>query len=201
MLLIVYAILTGILCLLAAYSIGDPRMFDGEFLENADFDADGALLLLVSGFFLLAIVERVLFFTCVFFVSRFTYRAMRNLYTVGSTVPDVSPSGTIYWYFVPFANFVVPASAMYQLYKGSVEEAGQVHRSGLVSWWWTAWLLSLLASVVSNSQFTPTYVLGPAIASGMLLSGLAALLLRQLISRITTAQQGIMQSSAAQVFA
>ncbi len=200
-LLIVYALVAGVLTLLASYGLADPRMFDETAIATADIETEGILFLVVSVFFLLAIAERVLFFTCAFFVGRFTFRAMKNLYTVGSVVPDKSPSATIYWYIVPFANFVVPASAMSEIYRGSIEETGQIHTSSLVSYWWTAWLVSLFGSIVANSRFTPIEVLGPAIVIGMGFSLVAALLLRQLIRRIASAQQVILHSGAAQVFA
>lgn len=200
-LLIIYPIVAVLAAMSASYGIMDPRMFSEEAIGSANVDTDGTMILVAVVFSLFAVLERVVFFICVFLVGRFTYRAMRNLYTVGSAVPVQSPAGSVYWYAVPFANFAVPASAMSEIYKGSIEETGRVHTSKLVSYWWTAWLLSLAAAIVSNSQFTPIEVLGAAVAISMLFSALAALALRLLIQRIATAQQVILQTGAAQVFA
>jgi hypothetical protein len=200
-LLIIYALVAVLAGLVSAYGIVDTRMFSEEAIANADIDADSTMIMAAVVFSLLAVLERLVFFICVFFVGRFTYRAMRNLYTVGSMVPEKSPAGTIYWYVVPFANFVVPASAMSEIYRGSIEETGRVHKSNLVGYWWTAWLVSLAAAIVSNSRYTPIDVLGIAVTISLLFSGLAALLLRVLIQRIAAAQQVIMQTGAAQIFA
>ncbi len=200
-LLLIYALVAAGIGMLSAYGLIDARMLDEQAISNVDPDVDPVPLLMASAFFFLAIAERILFFTCAFLVGRFTFRAMKNLYTVGSVIPDKSPAATIYWYFVPFANFFAPSSAMSEIHRGSLEEAGQVNRSEIVKLWWSAWIVSLIASSVTNSTLTPLGVLYPALVVAMLSTALAALFLRTLIQRITRAQQAIMQTGAANVFA
>jgi hypothetical protein len=199
-LLIVYALAAFVTMLLSAYAFADPRLFDEEALAAADPEADRVLILVAVAFFLSVLVERALFFTCAFFVARFTFRSMKNLYTVGSRVPEHSPAATIYWYIVPFANFVVPASVMSQLYQGSVKAVGKRPVSDMIQYWWTAWVIALVAGVVSGNRYMTLDIASAAVVIGMGASALAALFLRRLIRLIADAQHVLMQSASVEVF-
>ena len=48
-----------------------------------------------------AVIQTVLFWFCVVLVGRVTFRAMKNLYTVGSKFPEMSPGWAVGWYFIP----------------------------------------------------------------------------------------------------
>jgi Domain of unknown function (DUF4328) len=199
--LIIYVVLTSAIALISSYGLVDPRLFDEEALTYIDVEEDALLVLLATAFFFLAIAERLLFFACAFLVGRFTFRAIKNLYTVGSIIPDKSPAATIYWYFVPFANFFAPSSGMSEIHRGSLDEAGQENRSNIVKFWWSAWVVGIIASAVANSSVTPLEVLYPSLMVTMLAFALAAFFLRSLVMRITAAQQVLMNTGAANVFA
>lgn len=200
-LLVIYAAVALLLGAMSAYGMYDPGVLDEDVLSIADPEEDGALLLFASVFFLVAMAERVIFFICVFLVCRFSYRAMKNLYTVRSGVPEMSPGASVYWYFVPIAFWFMPALGMSQIYHASIAETGRAGRSRLVSFWWAAWILSLVASGVANSSLTPLEAIYPALLIAMVLSATAALCLRLLVVRIADAQQSILHNAAAQVFA
>jgi hypothetical protein len=199
--LVIYAVVAGLLAAMSAYGIYDPRVLDEDVLSVVDPEEDAALLLFASAFFLVALAERALFFVCVFLVCRFSYRAMKNLYTVRSALPDMSPGAAVYWYFVPIAFWFMPVQGMSQIYHGSIAETGSPDNSRLVSYWWTAWVLSVIGSTVANSSLAPLEVTYPALMIAMAFSVVAALLLRRLVGRITEAQQSILHTGAAQVFA
>ena len=188
--LLVYAIVAGVRALALSYGIFDPQMLTAEEIDTEDPASliAGIASLVYIGLYLLG---GLLFLACAFLVGRFTYRAMRNLYTVRSTTPEISPIGTVLWYFVPFANLVMPANAMSQIHHGSIEETGSMNVSNLVSWWWGSWLAGNILSNVGG------WVMSSAIAAGIgisvvaiLLNVAAALTLRKLLHRIRTAQDG-----------
>lgn len=199
-LLIIHAVVCFISAIAASYIFVDPAMFADERMESADPDTDAVYLIFLSAFSLTALAERVLFFICVFFVCRFTFRAMKNLYTVGSMTPEVTPSMSAAWYFVPFAMWVMPSVAMSQIHEGSVEENGRQNQSKLVSYWWGAWLVAQAASVVTNLSFAPADIMGYAVFIAMLFLGIAALLLRVLVLRITQLQDVLMLTGKAATF-
>tara|TARA_R110000772_G_scaffold221642_1_gene332059 strand:+ start:632 stop:1345 length:714 start_codon:yes stop_codon:yes gene_type:complete len=198
--LIIYAIVSALLATSLLYTFFDSRMMDANAIEMATED-DWPLLLASVSFFLFYAAERILFVICAFGVGRFTFRAMANLYTVRSAVPDMSPGSTVFWYFVPFANFVMPANAMSEIHHGSIAETGSLNTSSLVSWWWSAWLGFTILSTVSNltSNYLILSVSTTCLAS---LSGAAAaLILRRLVRRIRSAQDQFTQGDLADTFA
>lgn len=200
-LLILYIIAALAVAGLAAYGFVDPRLLDPDALEMADMEADGLLLTVASLFFLTTLIERAIFFVCVFLVCRFSYRAMRNLYTVRSAIPDMSPAATVYWYFVPFASWFMPPSGMSEILKGSLAEAGLADKGGAVSRWWGCWIISILAATIANFSFVPPEFTYPAIIVAMVFSALAAFLLGQLVTTIAEAQLFLLNADAASQFA
>lgn len=199
-LLIVYSIAALTVAAIGAYGIADPRLMDPDAIEMADPAEDGTLILAAMLFFLLTVAERLLFFICVFFVCRFSYRAMRNLYTVRSAIPDMSPAATVYWYFVPVATWFMPPIGMSEIRQGSFAEAGWTARGGPVSLWWGSWIVSLIAASVANFPQTPASVAFPSVVVAMVASAVSALLLRSLVLKIAKAQLFILKADAASQF-
>jgi hypothetical protein len=199
-LLIIYVVVCGVLVIATSYWLVDPRMFEAEPLVQDNSPENERLFLALGIFSLVAIAERLLMFTCAFFVGRFTYRAMKNLYTVRSPVPDMSPIGTVLWYFVPFANLVKPSQGVHEIYTGSYEEAGLPVKSGMVSRWWGAWVVGLIAGVVSNSRFSSTEVVFGAVMISVVSGAIAALLLRGIIRDIAEAQEAMIMGGRVSAF-
>ncbi|KCZ91664.1 hypothetical protein HJO_11122 [Hyphomonas johnsonii MHS-2] len=198
-LLPIYALVSVLLAACIAYSFLDARMMDPYAIEDAT-EEDWLLLVIASSVFLLYVAERVLLVICAFTVGRFTYRAMRNLYTVRSAVPDMSPASTVYWYFVPFANFIMPANAMSEIHHGSIAETGSLNTSSLVSWWWSAWLAFNILSSVSNLMSDQFMFSLTTSVIATLSGGAAALLLARLVRRIRTAQDQFTHGNLADTF-
>ena len=199
--LLVYAIVSVLLALALSYTFVDARMLDEYAFEDAT-DDDYLLIIASSLVFLLYVAERALFIICAFTVARFTYRAMRNLYTVRSTVPDMSPGATVYWYFVPIATWFLPAKGMSEIHQGSIEETGALNTSNLVSWWWGTWLVMSILSFISNfmGRTDPIMSIAVGIVS-IVLGAVSAFFLRKLVRRIRTAQDQFSQGNLAETFA
>jgi hypothetical protein len=199
-LLVIYVVVCGLFVLATSYWLIDPRMFEAEPLVQGNSPEDERLFLALGIFSLVAIAERLLMFTCAFFVGRFTYRAMKNLYTVRSPVPDMSPIGTVLWYLVPFANLVKPSQGVYEIYAGSFEEAGLPAKTGVVSRWWGVWVVGLISGAISNFSFVSTEVVFGAVMVSVVSGAIAALLLRGIIHDIAEAQEAMIMGGRVSAF-
>ncbi len=101
---------------------------------------------IVAGLVYLAITIAAFFLAC-----RFTYRTMRTLHTVKSPAAEISPFWSVGFYFVPFANLVMPANAMSQIYHGTHEAVGEKSRhASPIPIWWTCWLLSRIIESIAD---------------------------------------------------
>ena len=97
-----------------------------------------------------AVIQTVLFWFCVVLVGRVTFRAMKNLYTVGSKFPEMSPGWAVGWYFIPIANLWQPAKGMSQIYHGTYHAVGEATPSeSRIAVWWTCWLITNFAANIA----------------------------------------------------
>jgi len=107
--------------------------------------------LVMIDYFIIAmgLIHTALFWMTVMFVARVTYRAMRNLHTIGSKFPEMSPAWAVGWYFIPIANLWQPAKGMSQIYNGTFAAVGEtVPGESRIAIWWTCWLLgNIIANV------------------------------------------------------
>ncbi|MEM6556080.1 MAG: DUF4328 domain-containing protein [Pseudomonadota bacterium] len=153
------------------------------------------------------IVQTVLFWFCVLLVSRFTYRAMKNLYTVGSSFPEMSPGWAVGWYFIPIANLWQPAKGMSQIYHGSHHSIGEpVPSESRIALWWTCWILTNILANISVrtaggfSNMTPGIVSFSFDAASSLTGALSAVFLLRLMTPIARRQELFKHGGVANVF-
>lgn len=199
-LLPLYVIWKAVMLLVTLFWLADPRMFDAGALETLYAEEEPLLSMVLGIYALTAIGERLLFFICAFFVGRFTYRAMKNLYTARNRWPEMSPLGTVLWYFVPFANLVKPPQGLHEIYKGSLEEAGLAFPDGRISKWWAAWLVSVVAGALSNMSFASSAVVFVSVVIFTVSGALAAWWLRGIVNEIAETQEVMMTGGRASVF-
>lgn len=114
--------------------------FDLATLERID-----TLIMLIT------IAQLVLFWGCAVVVGRCTYRAMRNLYTVGSKHAEMAPGWTVGWYIIPIASLFKPAEGMSQIVHGTRSAVGNLAstRSG-IPLWWTCWILTNITQTIAG---------------------------------------------------
>jgi DNA-directed RNA polymerase subunit RPC12/RpoP len=78
------------------------------------------------------------------------HRAYSNLVPLGAARLRQSPGLALAFWFIPFANFVMPALAVQDMWRNSDPDpqrsAADVRPSGLVRAWWGMWLLANLLS-------------------------------------------------------
>lgn len=78
-----------------------------------------------------------------------TFRVAWNVRHLGAKGFDSSPAMSVGWYFVPFANLVMPYRALRQVYSASLDPAGwdDGMRPIVASWWWLILLSGVLSKV------------------------------------------------------
>ena len=114
--------------------------FDIETLEVIDMFIIGV-----------GVLQLVLFWACAIIVARITYRAMRNLFTVGNDIAEMSPGWTVGWYFIPFASFFKPVEGMSQIMHGTRKAVGEKpFVPTAIPVWWTGWVLTNILAAVSG---------------------------------------------------
>ena len=152
------------------------------------------------------IVQTALFWLSVIFVGRVTFRAMKNLHTVGSKHPEMSPGWAVGWYFVPIANLWQPAQGMSQIYNGTYDAVGEATPAGSrIAIWWTCWILTNISANVAlriggldNTGFGITSFSFDGISS--FFGVLSAWALIRLIRPITEKQELLKHGGVAHVF-
>ena len=99
----------------------------------------------------ITLTQLVLFWACAIVVGRCTYRAMRNLYTIGSKHAEMAPGWTVGWYFIPIASLFKPAEGMSQIVHGTRHAIGNLKstHSG-IPLWWTCWILTNITQTISG---------------------------------------------------
>lgn len=119
--------------------------------EYTPTDAQGAFTAL--GLAGCGLIYTVLFVLCVIFTCRVTFRMMSNLRKLNSTYAEMSPGWAVGYYFVPFANLIMPMRAMDEIWKGTFSElTNDVPPSpkGAIGWWWGCWIAANLVDNVAN---------------------------------------------------
>lgn len=181
----------------------------GEILEATgvlDIEADTGAQAIAVGLAYLAYT--VLFVVSVVLVGMWIHRAHANLRESGMDGLEFTPAWAVGWYFIPFANLVMPFKAMRELWtasRGEHDPFGGATPPEVKSWW-AAWIVgNILSSVGSRILFMgeggPSSVtVGNAVgAAGTVGVLIAAALLHRIIAGVTAAQRGGM--TAAGVFA
>lgn len=170
--------------------------FSYQQLQSIDY------IIVTSGIFHL-----LTYITCIFLVSRFTYRTMRNLHTIGNKQAIMSPGWAVGWYFIPFANLFKPAQGMSQIYHGThqaVGESSTLHSP--IPLWWTFWLLANFAANIGlrvsggMTENNPTTISFSFDIASAVFAIIAAWALIRLSRRIAERQEMIKHGDIGDVF-
>ena len=120
------------------------------------------------------------------------YRASNNLKAIGVEEQRFSPWGAVGWWFVPFANLVLPGKAVIEIWsKSSTKE--QVSQAIPLAWWFTFIISRVLFSIldlIPVEHVTSEYVtlIGLGFISATLLDTVALGLMLAVVWTITTNQ-------------
>lgn len=147
-----------------------------------------------AGYFFFAILPA-------FFVIRFTYRAMRNLHTIQSKAIKTSPFWSVGYYFIPIANFFMPANAMSQIYHGTHEAVGETSRhKSPIGFWWMPFVLADVPEAIADYAGLSGLGGYSLYAMSSLLGVIAALMLIRIGLRIAVRQERFERGGIATVF-
>lgn len=120
------------------------------------------------------------------------YRAGGNLAALGYDRPEYSPAARAGWFFVPFANLVIPYFGMRELWNASHGKVQLTQNVPLVTAWWGIWLLYLfdlpILNILAGPLDPPAPLWVQTVSSGVL----SALAIRMLfaIARAQSRQRG-----------
>ena len=88
----------------------------------------------------------IVFIGCVIAYLAWLSRAVDNAPAIGAGAPEHSPRGAIGWWFVPFANLIVPYQIVTDLHHRLAVGDDVGRARGLLLGWWLVWLVSNWAS-------------------------------------------------------
>lgn len=89
-------------------------------------------------------IEISIFIVSAILIMRWIYNANRNVRALGATGMAITPGWSVGWYFVPFANLVMPYRAMSELWRASASPSrwNKEEAPPLLPWWWFSLLVS-----------------------------------------------------------
>lgn len=125
-------------------------------------------------FGLLALGYLAALLACYVLVGWWIYRTNANAQSFGSGL-SITPGWSVGWFFVPFANLVMPFQGVKEVWQESHEAAGWLEalESPLLGWWWGLWIAM---NIVSNiAGFAGPYQPG-ATQGALMLEAVAAAL-------------------------
>ncbi len=196
--LIIYAIAAFALVPLNLVGTLQPQLIDETLIESGELTAltfSMAALVVMAAFYLS-------FVFCIFLTGRFMYRAMRNLHTIGSKIADISPGWSVGWFFVPFANLMMPYRAMREIVEGSsVALGGSLGSESRLRFWWGFWLIGNIIGNGADRTVAISWLYFTLSAVSLVASGLAALTLRQIVRDVAKQQEAIQHGGVSDVFA
>ncbi len=129
------------------------------------------------------------------------YAAGRNVTDAGVAELKFTPAARIWWFAVPFANFVMPFQGMRELWNASHGEPRLETNHWLVSSWWALWLINNvtanLGGILTRGEQSGTMLSWAIAATGAPLAVVAIVLVRS----IAAAQQRAGPQELIKVFA
>jgi Ca2+/Na+ antiporter len=146
----------------AAFVIFEPQ---GSDISNLDDSTIGSGTLIIGLMSMTWVAHLpLLIITAVFFLI-WLYKATQNIEALGARA-DYTPGWAVGWWFIPFANLVMPYKVVKDVWEKSDpevrEETEYWHRfdAGLLfGSWWAFWIISRIAGRISDvySNHTESY--------------------------------------------
>jgi len=139
----------------------------------------------------------LLFVTTIMFAI-WIYRAGKNLVAAGYEGLEFTPAARIWWFAVPFANFIMPYRGMRELWNASRGEAFHGKDPPVLIAWWAAWLSQGLVGMLLRFELLDAETL---MSIGSVLGVVLAPLAITLIFQVARAQRQINGPPLTDVFA
>ena len=143
---------------------------------------------LLGTFGVTAIGIAIIFYISAFAIGMWIYRAHDNLGKLGHTDLEFTPGWSVGWFFVPFANLVMPFRAMRELWHHSC--GSETPSTPILPLWWGCFLVGGItmttASFIGKADDLSTMI--PLMGIGSILRLSSAVILALIIRKITAAQ-------------
>lgn len=184
---------------IAAVLIGQVAELQGLVSVDESAELSGAAALYAAA----GLADALLTIITIIVFAMWIYRAAANVVAAGTTGFDYTAGWAVGWFFIPFANLYKPFAAMRQIWNASHGGQGDQldQGNGLLTLWWTTWLISNIASNISfrltiNPDSAEQLTLGQQIGAFAALVSLALYpAAYRLVDRITMAQRERLSSA------
>ncbi|HEX4736274.1 MAG TPA: DUF4328 domain-containing protein [Allosphingosinicella sp.] len=147
-----------------------------------------------------AILYLVALLACYVLVAMWIYRTNANAHLFSDDV-TITPGWSVGWFFVPFANLVMPFRGVRETWQESHEAAGRFEEvdSPLLGWWWGLWIATNIVSNMAGmfGGYNPDALeAAPYVnLAAAAMSVASSLVLIQLMRRLNSAQLAASQGS------
>ena len=126
-------------------------------IPQSEFDSPNPttrVLIFVGVSLIFALGFLFLLLTTVILHCIWTHRASRNAEVLGAIGKQYSPAWSVGWFFIPFANLVMPYKVAVEIYLASKPgptgtEWKTKGAPPFLGWWWGCWLISAFLSQLS----------------------------------------------------
>ncbi len=115
----------------------------------------GNELIIVSVLIIFLIFWIVIIISLNIFFLIWMYRSYKNLQAFNRENLRSSPAGAVFWWFIPFANLIIPLRIINEIwhksdykYTDSDEFSANLSSPALHNIWWTFWVISFVLSFV-----------------------------------------------------
>ena len=142
-----------------------------------------------------SLVWVLLLITVFILFGKWIYRSAKNLPALGNPHQDFKPGWCVGWYFIPFANLVMPYRAMREIHDQSLSPGNPGHETpAILPLWWALWLISNIGANITtrigwNSENVDTLITLATCNIGLSLIDIVLnLVAYTLVGRITRAQ-------------
>jgi hypothetical protein len=131
---------------------------------------------------LLTTLYLIALIACYITVGCWIYRTNANAQLFSSEM-SITPGWSIGWFFIPFANLVMPFRGVNETWQESHKAAGRYNEldSTLVGWWWGLWIATNIVSnigafmggdasdAMNNAKYVNLVAAGISVASSLVL--------------------------------
>ncbi|MCW1403046.1 DUF4328 domain-containing protein [Novosphingobium sp. MW5] len=136
----------------------------------------------------LTVVGSVAYLASAVAIGMWIHRAHKNLYTAGYEGLEFTPGWSVGWFFVPFANLVMPFRAMKELIEVSCPDDT---RQGVRAWWGCFTIGNIITNLsmqfMVEGDLSETAVGMDIVANAITIA--SAIFLYRIIGKVTTSQQ------------
>lgn len=161
---------------------------------NDSFFVDSRLEFMLARHDVITSIATLIYIVTSVFFLIWLHHAYTNVHARGLKGLRTTPGWAVGWYFVPFANLVMPLLVMFDLWRGShgsVEHWKQARVPSPIAVWWAAWIIGGLFNwgyvFTEGIDATVTNLTPPLIAEACYL--VAGIMLLWIVYAITMAEE------------